>query len=104
MILLGANHFNECPIQPYIPIYLIIIGGCGLVLLMLVYWENTLHEGFWKQICIVLILCIIVFSLIWFITGKKKTKRSEMKEGWLPKHWSGKLKTQLLNSGILISD
>ncbi|KAF4089176.1 hypothetical protein AMELA_G00063800 [Ameiurus melas] len=66
---LGAIHFNECPVQSYIPIYLIIIGGCGLILLMLAYWNNTLHEGFWKQICILCILCIVVFSIIWFLTG-----------------------------------
>ncbi|MCI4377386.1 hypothetical protein PGIGA_G00202990 [Pangasianodon gigas] len=66
---LGAIHFSECPIQPYIPIYLIIIGGCGIILLMLAYWTNTLHEGFWCQICILSIICISVFSIAWFLTG-----------------------------------
>ncbi|MCJ8731532.1 hypothetical protein PDJAM_G00200610 [Pangasius djambal] len=65
---LGAMHLSECPIQPYIPIYLIIIGGCGIILLMLAYWTNTLHEGFWCQICILSIICISVFSIAWFLT------------------------------------
>ncbi|KAF7706339.1 hypothetical protein HF521_019593 [Silurus meridionalis] len=66
---LGAIHYNECPIQPHIPIYLIVIGACGLILLMLAYWMNTLREGFWKQICILCVLCLSVFSIIWLITG-----------------------------------
>ncbi|XP_047657223.1 zgc:103586 isoform X1 [Tachysurus fulvidraco] len=66
---LGAMHYNGCPIQPHIPIYLIIIGVCGLILLMLAYCMNTLSEGFWLQICLLCILCIVIFTVIWFLTG-----------------------------------
>lgn len=77
MISLGAIHFGECPTQPHIPLYLIIIGGCGLILLMLAYWNNTLCEGFWKQICMLCILCISAFSIVWFLTGKKQSENEK---------------------------
>ncbi|KAL7875968.1 hypothetical protein AOLI_G00109310 [Acnodon oligacanthus] len=66
---LGTIHFHECPVQPHIPTYLIVIGACGVISLILAYLKNTLHEGALSQLCTVSIFCILLFSICWMLTG-----------------------------------
>ncbi|KAG9274313.1 hypothetical protein AMEX_G11222 [Astyanax mexicanus] len=66
---LGAINFHECPIQPHIPTYLIMIGACGAVSLMLAYLKNTLHEGALNQLCSICIFCILLLSTCWILMG-----------------------------------
>ncbi|KAI4895740.1 hypothetical protein NFI96_024041 [Prochilodus magdalenae] len=66
---LGVIHFHECPIQPPIPTYLIVIGACGVISLMLAYLKNTLQEGASSQLFTVCIFCILLFSICWMVAG-----------------------------------
>ncbi|XP_053351308.1 uncharacterized protein LOC128520894 [Clarias gariepinus] len=70
-VVLGAIHVNECPIHPHIPIYLIVIGVSGIILLMLAYWTNSLDNEVWKVRCLICILLMVIFNIIWFLRGKK---------------------------------
>ncbi|KAG7241630.1 hypothetical protein INR49_025550 [Caranx melampygus] len=41
-IAIGTVYLNECPLQPYIPIYLIVMGVFWVVLLLLsdLHWDQ----------------------------------------------------------------
>nr|XP_023688227.1 uncharacterized protein LOC111854478 isoform X4 [Paramormyrops kingsleyae] len=72
MIALGSLHINDCPKQPYIPIYLLVFGVVG-ILLQVQYFlgkfctqcQNPVAE--WLSTGCRLLLCL--FAVCWLITG-----------------------------------
>ncbi|XP_064796562.1 transmembrane protein 272-like isoform X1 [Oncorhynchus masou masou] len=66
---LGAMHLHDCPLQPYIPIYLLVIGLTSIASLLLAYLNNTLETGFLSLLCSSCIFLLQLFNLGWFITA-----------------------------------
>ncbi|XP_048885846.1 zgc:103586 isoform X2 [Brienomyrus brachyistius] len=71
-IALGSMHINDCPKQPYIPIYLLVFGLVGLLLQVQYFLckcctqcNNPVVESL-STACRVL-LCL--FAVCWLITG-----------------------------------
>jgi hypothetical protein len=65
-------HLHDCPLQPYIPIYLLVIGLTSIASLLLVYLNNTLETGFLSLLCSSCIFLLQLFNFGWFITGKQE--------------------------------
>ncbi|XP_041740952.1 transmembrane protein 272-like [Coregonus clupeaformis] len=68
---LGAMHLHDCPLQPYLPIYLLVIGVTSVTSLLLSYLNNTLETGFLSLLCSFCILLLQLFNIGWFITGSE---------------------------------
>ncbi|KAJ8008327.1 hypothetical protein DPEC_G00103680 [Dallia pectoralis] len=66
---LGAMHLNDCPIQPRIPVYLLVIGVTSIVSLLLSYLLNTLEPGTLSLLMSSCVILLQLFNLAWFITG-----------------------------------
>ncbi|XP_051982931.1 transmembrane protein 272-like [Xyrauchen texanus] len=66
---LGTIHFHECPVQPYLPIYLTVIGASGLLSLLLLYIRNTLDDCLLARFCCVFSLMLYIFNACWFFAG-----------------------------------
>ncbi|XP_075693001.1 transmembrane protein 272-like [Rhinoderma darwinii] len=64
MIVMGAIYKDDCPIQPYIPIFLMVLGVTHLVVYLLLFLRYVL-----ENCSIVLEGLIGMFSFAWFITG-----------------------------------
>ncbi|XP_053575942.1 transmembrane protein 272 [Bombina bombina] len=64
MIVMGALYKNDCPIQPYIPIFLLVSGATHLV---------TFFIMFLRLVCQTIIMIfesfVGIFSFVWFIVG-----------------------------------
>ncbi|KAK2921002.1 hypothetical protein Q8A73_000487 [Channa argus] len=65
----GATHLNRCPVQFYIPIYLIVMGASSLLSLSLTYTNNTWKEGAVYVLSTVFVSLLHLFSFCWFIAG-----------------------------------
>ncbi|XP_068116359.1 transmembrane protein 272-like [Hyperolius riggenbachi] len=64
MIVMGAIYQHNCPIQPYIPIFLIVMGATHLLACILLFLRPVLG------VCIMVLEGFIgLFSLAWFIAG-----------------------------------
>ncbi|KAM3849458.1 1-phosphatidylinositol phosphodiesterase-like [Diretmus argenteus] len=63
--------FNSegCPAQPYIPIYLIVLGVSSLFGLFLTYTQDSGEEGSVHVLISASISVVQVFTLCWFISG-----------------------------------
>lgn len=68
-IALGATHLSRCPVQPSIPIYLIVLGATSLVSLSLTYSRDTWRDGMASIMCSACIAILHLFSFGWFIAG-----------------------------------
>ncbi|KAF3707359.1 hypothetical protein EXN66_Car000532 [Channa argus] len=66
---IGATHLNRCPVQFYIPIYLIVMGASSLLSLSLTYTNNTWKEGAVYVLSTVFVSLLHLFSFCWFIAG-----------------------------------
>ncbi|KAM9386155.1 transmembrane protein 272-like [Pholidichthys leucotaenia] len=62
---LGATHLGSCPVQPYIPIYLIVMGATSIISLTLTYTSGYSKQG----VLFILSALLHVFSFCWFIAG-----------------------------------
>ncbi|XP_072303259.1 transmembrane protein 272-like [Eucyclogobius newberryi] len=65
----GAIHLHSCPAEPYIPIFMIVLGSVSLVSLTLTYTKSI-----WTHRSVVLMTstCIgllYLFDFCWFISG-----------------------------------
>uniref|UniRef100_A0A3Q3ISB3 Uncharacterized protein n=1 Tax=Monopterus albus TaxID=43700 RepID=A0A3Q3ISB3_MONAL len=65
-IVVGAVYLYDCPIQPYIPIYLIVMGVISMVLRMFSLLPCTADSSVLYRICSHV---IHLFRFCWFITG-----------------------------------
>ncbi|XP_075427304.1 transmembrane protein 272-like isoform X2 [Ascaphus truei] len=64
MIVIGAIHINQCNIEPYIPIYLIVAGAFSFSFWVLFPLEFCLPKA--RKILSVL---VALFCFAWFIAG-----------------------------------
>ncbi|XP_062372230.1 transmembrane protein 272-like [Sardina pilchardus] len=68
---MGTMHLNDCPIQPNIPVFLIVTGVFGLLSLMLTYTKNIFEEGGIYLLCSICSIISSTFVIFWLIAGSK---------------------------------
>ncbi|KAM8883502.1 transmembrane protein 272-like [Synchiropus picturatus] len=68
-ISVGATHLGSCPVQPMIPIYLLVLGVSMLLSLLLVYSINIWQGGVVNTLASILVVLLHIFTLCWFIAG-----------------------------------
>jgi len=81
MICLGALHLNECNMEPWVPKFMIVAGGAGLltVILAACAFGCSAKDGNGAGTCLfVLVGLITLFSFAWNIAGSV----------WVFKKWS----------------
>ncbi|XP_044028649.1 transmembrane protein 272-like isoform X4 [Siniperca chuatsi] len=66
---IGATHLHRCPIQPYIPIYLIVLGASSLLSLSLTYTKSAWGDGIVFILSSSCVTLLHLFSFGWFIAG-----------------------------------
>lgn len=64
MIVMGAIYKDDCPSEPYIPIYHLVNGVIHCVSVLLLLLRSQL-----EKVCIGPDYFIIMFSFIWFVAG-----------------------------------
>lgn len=65
----GAIHVNSCPVQPLIPIYMIVMGSVSLFSLTLTYTKSIWVDG---TVFVIASTCnglLYLFDFCWFIAG-----------------------------------
>ncbi|XP_004079865.1 uncharacterized protein LOC101165594 [Oryzias latipes] len=68
-IALGAVNLNDCPLQPYIPIYLIVSGVFSLLLVILAALPCTQGSNQLSCLCTAWNSLTTFFLFCWFIAG-----------------------------------
>ncbi|XP_040908593.1 transmembrane protein 272-like isoform X1 [Toxotes jaculatrix] len=68
-IAVGATHLSRCPVQPNIPIYLIVMGAASLLSLSLTYTSSTCTDGAVHILSLVCTGFLHFFTFCWFIAG-----------------------------------
>ncbi|KAM6903304.1 transmembrane protein 272-like isoform 1-T2 [Lycodopsis pacificus] len=66
---LGATHLGRCPVQPNIPIYLIVLGTVHLLSLSLTYSQTSWGDGMAYSMCSACMAVLHLFSFGWFLAG-----------------------------------
>ncbi|XP_068566706.1 transmembrane protein 272-like [Cebidichthys violaceus] len=66
---LGATHLGRCPVQPNIPIYLIVLGTVNLLSLSLTYSRTSWGNGMASIMCSSCTAVLHLFTFGWFIAG-----------------------------------
>ncbi|XP_034401029.1 transmembrane protein 272-like isoform X1 [Cyclopterus lumpus] len=66
---LGATHLSRCPVQPNIPIYLIVLGASNLLSLSLTYTRNNWGDDMASIMCSACMAILHFFTFIWFFIG-----------------------------------
>ena len=63
-------HLNTCPLQPYIPIYLMVTGVLSMASLLLIYIRTAMRdESLLRFMCSLCLYVIVIFNFCWFISG-----------------------------------
>ncbi|XP_065645029.1 transmembrane protein 272 isoform X2 [Hydra vulgaris] len=65
LITIGALKINKCPIEPMIPIYLIISGATGILTVLLTFISTISKQRCWYG----LVFLTSLFALCWFVAG-----------------------------------
>lgn len=39
-VVLGVKYLNDCPVQPNLPVYLLVVGSMGLVRVLNLLWKQ----------------------------------------------------------------
>lgn len=74
----GATHVGSCPVQPNIPIYLIVMGSVSILALSMTYLRSIYKDGVIFVLSSAFMTFLHIFSFAWFIAGmrvKDKAKR-----------------------------
>ncbi|KAG7500280.1 hypothetical protein JOB18_014147 [Solea senegalensis] len=66
---LGAMHLSYCPVQPNIPIFLIVFGAASLLTLCLTSTKRTWKDGAVFMLWSTFTTLLHVFCFCWFIAG-----------------------------------
>jgi hypothetical protein len=92
----GRKYFNQCPISPHIPLFLLVHGStkiawvtCGIIAFIEAkFFSNSPHIRILMLINLIIQLVFLLFFIIWFILGNV----------WV---WSAKGKVQTTDSNVL---
>lgn len=74
----GGTQLHHCPVQPYIPIYLIVLGVSGILSLILTFLASTRKD---RKSCIITstALCVVhFFNFCWLIAGGAKWQQCKL--------------------------
>ena len=71
---LGTIYLNSCPAQPYIPIYLIVLGVSSLLLLVLSYVQSPRKQGVVSILTSACTSLLHIFNTCWFVAGERIQK------------------------------
>lgn len=78
---LGATHLNKCPVQPYIPIYLIVLGVTSILSLILTFLASTRKQRSSYILSSTFLSMVHLFNFCWLIAGGGKCQTDENAEG-----------------------
>lgn len=71
----GLTNLGHCPLQPNIPIYLIVLGASSLLSLSLTYTRSIWQDGCISILSLTCTTLLHLFTLSWFIAGGRKCQR-----------------------------
>ncbi|XP_061598085.1 transmembrane protein 272-like [Cololabis saira] len=65
----GATTLSLCPVQPYIPIYLLVLGASSIISLSATYMSRTNTDGAVHTFTLTCMVFLHLFSFVWLIVG-----------------------------------
>ncbi|XP_034017215.1 transmembrane protein 272-like [Thalassophryne amazonica] len=68
-IVLGALNQTRCPVESYIPIYLIVLGAVSVSSILLTCCKSCCDDGFCSTVAWAFVNILNMFMGCWFIAG-----------------------------------
>ncbi|XP_075898293.1 uncharacterized protein LOC142898898 [Nelusetta ayraudi] len=68
-ITLGAVYLHECPAGPAVPLYVLVSGVVGLLVISQAAIQKILLPDLLGKIWLLWVVCLDLFALVWFIYG-----------------------------------
>lgn len=78
---IGATHLDHCPVQPHIPIYLIVLGASSILSLIFTYSTNV--DGAVYVLSSACMTVLHIFCFAWLIAGTTKKKKKFWSFTWI---------------------